>query len=312
MLLPSLTFSLLAALALSIFIKRNPATDPRITIAIFTCLLILPLLNFLPKFYLTLPSTESTLPKTPTSLWILPGIWTLGFLYFGLRGLIDVLSMQRWNRESRLANELPVFQDTLTELHIRRKIDLRIHPRLASPVVSGLIRPRIYLPESSLTWAPDTLKMALLHELGHVQRRDLWMAAMAHIVCVLHWFNPAVWWLRRTFLSQCEYACDAHLLKKGADPKTYAHALCDVAQSASAPPLSLAMAGHVPLLNRIKFLTNSHRRGSITLLALIALTAGSAIAMSVIKITPRKPAPAAPADPEIALRFHANPFPADN
>ena len=308
--LPSLTFSLLAAFALWLFIRRNPATDPRVTVAILALLLILPLLNFLPKHTLTI--AKSPLPSAPTSSYLLPAIWTLGFLISGLRGLIDVLSMQRWNRESRITNDLPIFQQTLSELNITKKVDLRIHPRLTSPVVSGLIRPRIYLPESSTTWSPDTLKMALLHELGHVQRRDLWMATLAHIVCVLHWFNPAVWWLRRTFLSQCEYACDAHLVSKGTDPRIYANALCDVAQSASAPPLSLAMAGHVPLRERIIFLSKGGRRSSLLLTGLILLTASSAIAMSLITLTPQRPDPR-PAQPltETQLRFTADPFPAN-
>lgn len=310
MIIPSLVFSILAAFAMWVFVRRNPATDPRVTVAILSLLLVLPLLNFLPKYAVSIPEESTSSPTT--SPWILSTIWTAGFLFFGLRGLIDVLSMQRWNRESRLANDLPAFQETLSQLGISRRVDLRIHPRLASPVVSGLLRPRIYLPESSTEWSPRTLRMALLHELGHVQRRDLWMATLAHIVCVLHWFNPAVWWLRRTFLSQCEYACDAHLLQKGADPRDYANALCDVAQSASAPPLSLAMAGHVPLRERIIFLSKGGRRGSIILSGLIFLTATSAIAMSMIQLVPRRPEaqPAAPLD-EVALRFSADPFPAD-
>ena len=129
--------------------------------------------------------------------------------------------------------------------------------------------------------------MALLHELGHIQRRDLWMASLAHLACLLHWFNPAVWWLRRTFLAQCEFACDAHLVQHGADPKTYAHALCDVAQSAAAPPLSLAMAGHVPLRERIICLSERQKRGSVLLSSLILLTASSAIAASLIRFVPQ-------------------------
>ncbi|MDF1711836.1 MAG: M56 family metallopeptidase [Akkermansiaceae bacterium] len=310
MLIPSLVFSLLAAFAMWVFVRRNPATDPRVTVAILALLLVLPLLNFLPKYSVTVAgNSESASSPSP---WVFPAIWTVGFLFFGLRGLIDVLSMQRWNRESRLANDLPAFQETLAELGISRRVDLRIHPRLTSPVVSGLIRPRIYLPESSTDWSPQTLKMALLHELGHVQRRDLWMATLAHIVCVLHWFNPAVWWLRRTFLSQCEYACDAHLVEKGTDPRIYANALCDVAQSASAPPLSLAMAGHVPLRERIIFLSRGGRRGSVLLSGLILLTASSAIAMSMIRFVPERAMAPLPAPMnEVDLRFSAAPFPGD-
>ena len=310
MLLPSLVFSILAAFAMWVFVRRNPATDPRVTVAILALLLILPLFNFLPKVAVTV--SENPAPSSTPNPWILPALWTIGFLFFGMRGLIDVLSMQRWNRDSRLANDLPAFKETLAQLNISRRVDLRIHPRLTSPVVSGLIRPRIYLPESSTTWSADTLKMALLHELGHVQRRDLWMATLAHFVCVIHWFNPAVWWLRSTFLSQCEYACDAHLVEKGTDPRVYANALCDVAQSASAPPLSLAMAGHVPLRERIIFLSKGGRRGSIILPCLILLTASSAIAMSIVRFVPQRaePRPAAPID-ETQLRFTADPFPAD-
>lgn len=310
MLIPSLAFSFLAASAMWVFVRRNPATDPRVTVAILALLLILPLLSFFPKYSITIArEADSTSSLSP---WLLQFVWTVGFLFFGLRGLIDVLSMQRWNRESRIANDLPVFQETLSELGISRRVDLRIHPRLISPVVSGLIRPRIYLPESSTNWSPQTLKMALLHELGHVQRRDLWMATLAHIVCVLHWFNPAVWWLRRTFLSQCEYACDAHLVEKGTDPRVYANALCDVAESASAPPLSLAMAGHVPLRERIIFLSRGGKRGSIILSGLIFLTASSAIAMSLVRFVPERATAPLPAPMnEVQLRFNADPFPGD-
>ncbi|MEN8775190.1 MAG: M56 family metallopeptidase, partial [Akkermansiaceae bacterium] len=282
----------------------------RVTVTILALLLILPLLSFFPKYSITIAGEADS--ASSLSPWLLQFVWTVGFLFFGLRGLIDVLSMQRWNRESRLANDLPEFQETLSELGISRRVDLRIHPRLTSPVVSGLIRPRIYLPESSTNWSPQTLKMALLHELGHVQRRDLWMATLAHIVCVLHWFNPAVWWLRRTFLSQCEYACDAHLVEKGTDPRIYANALCDVAQSASAPPLSLAMAGHVPLRERIIFLSRGGKRGSVILSGLIFLTASSAIAMSLVRFVPERATAPLPAPMnEVQLRFNADPFPGD-
>ncbi|MEN8785788.1 MAG: M56 family metallopeptidase [Akkermansiaceae bacterium] len=310
MLIPSLAFSFLAASAMWVFVRRNPATDPRVTVTILALLLILPLLSFFPKYSITIAGEADS--ASSLSPWLLQFVWTVGFLFFGLRGLIDVLSMQRWNRESRLANDLPEFQETLSELGISRRVDLRIHPRLTSPVVSGLIRPRIYLPESSTNWSPQTLKMALLHELGHVQRRDLWMATLAHIVCVLHWFNPAVWWLRRTFLSQCEYACDAHLVEKGTDPRIYANALCDVAQSASAPPLSLAMAGHVPLRERIIFLSRGGKRGSVILSGLIFLTASSAIAMSLVRFVPERATAPLPAPMnEVQLRFNADPFPGD-
>lgn len=321
MLIPSLIFSLLAAAALWISARRNPASDPRITVAVLFLLLILPLLNFVPKIAVTVahPATESSQSIASSNSFFLPALWLLGCLAFAGRSLRDLLAMNQWRKESRPAESTPVFEETLRQLEVTREVRLRIHPQLKSPVVAGLIRPTIYLPEASRQWPPQTLRMALLHELGHIQRRDLWMAVIAQITCILHWFNPAVWWMRRTFLTQCEYACDAHLLKSGADPKTYAHALCDVAQTASTPALSLAMAGHAPLRDRILFLSKK-RRGSVVLPAIVLLTASSAIAMSLVQFVPTlgtsnpgvapEQAPAGDLD-ETELRFTADPFPAD-
>ncbi|MGC6465887.1 MAG: M56 family metallopeptidase [Akkermansiaceae bacterium] len=318
MLVPSLIFSLLAASALWVTARRNPASDPRITVAALLLLLVLPLLSFAPKIAVTVAhSTDgSPISGTSTSSWILPAFWLLGCLFFAFRSLRDVRAMKQWRQQSLPLDQSSEFEETLAQLKVTRKVRLRLHPDLQSPVVAGLLRPTIYLPMSSQKWPPETLRMALLHELGHVQRRDLWMALIAQLTCILHWFNPAVWWMRRTFLTQCEYACDAHLLKSGADPKVYANALCDVASMASTPALSLAMAGHAPLRDRILRLSNK-RRGSIILPGIVFLTATSAIAMSLIRFVPTTSesspdvATPVPGMSEAELRFTANPFPAD-
>lgn len=93
MIIPSLVFSLLAAFAMWVFVRRNPAIDPRVTVAILALLLILPLLNFLPKYSVLVEGSIGN--STSLSPSLLPSIWTLGFLLFGFRALIDVLSMQR-------------------------------------------------------------------------------------------------------------------------------------------------------------------------------------------------------------------------
>ena len=310
MLLPSLVFSLIAACALWITLRKNPAGNPRASGLVLTLLLILPILGFVPKYSVTVSDSVS---QDPPSL-LIPYLWLAGFALFSLKGLRDLLAIQKWRRQSLPAPDLTLFHETLEQLKVRQKVSLQLHPRLNSPVVAGILRPTVYLPKSSSQWSPETLRMAVLHELGHIQRRDLWMASLAHLACLLHWFNPAVWWLRRTFLAQCEFACDAHLVQHGANPQTYAHALCDVAQSAAAPPLSLAMAGHVPLRERIICLSERQKRSSVFLSSLILLTAASATAASLVRFVPRLDiAPSLPKEAieENQLRFQANPFPED-
>ena len=61
---------------------------------------------------------------------------------------------------------------------------------LSAPVLVGLARPRILLPEG-LTG--EKRAYALAHEAAHAKRRDLWYKALLLWVCALHWFNPLVW-----------------------------------------------------------------------------------------------------------------------
>jgi beta-lactamase regulating signal transducer with metallopeptidase domain len=310
MLLPSIIFSIVAALTTWLFVRKNPASDPRLTAAILTLLLVLPLLGFLPKVEIAI-SSETTSSAAPVFSY-LPVFWLGGFLLIGLRLAMDYRSLKCWHRQSRPALDHPHLQEILEEILLPGRVEFRIHPQLNSPVVTGLIQRRIYLPESSASWSRDTTKMAILHELGHLQRGDLWMASLARLTCLLHWFNPAVWWLRRLFHSQCEYACDAHLVRAGADPGIYANALCDVARSSATPPFALAMAGHVPLRDRILVLSRGGRRTSLLLCSLVLLTASSAVALSVVRFSPTASEGfPVPVGEEVELRFTADPFPGD-
>ena len=118
-----------------------------------------------------------------------------------------------------------------------------------APFVAGLFQPMIYLPRHCGRWEKETLRMVLLHELGHVARRDLWTNLAARLACVIYWFNPLVWWLRSKLITQCEFACDARVIAAGTNRDNYANALCDVAEASSLPASAMAMpmAGRTPL-----------------------------------------------------------------
>lgn len=305
MFLPSLLFSLLTAPAIWIMTRRHPARDPRVVAAILFLLILLPALSHLPKISVTLPQAEI---GTPAASWILLA-WLAGFSFFFLKALLDQAAMIRWRKCSTPLGNHALIDECRETLGFDQLVQIHIHPALNSPVVAGLVTPTIYLPESSDRWSEKTLRIALLHELSHVQRRDLWMATLAHLACLLHWFNPTVWWMRRTVLTQCEFACDSHLLSRGADPKTYAHALCDVAEASAHPPLALAMAGHVPLRQRIQHIGSPQTKRSPLFPFFVLVTSASAIAMSLVKFVPEI-LPAYTLH-EIELRFNASPFPGD-
>jgi hypothetical protein len=57
------------------------------------------------------------------------------------------------------------------------------------------------------------LNALLAHELAHVRRRDHWMRLVETGACVLFWWYPAVWWIRRRLRAAEERACDVEVLR---------------------------------------------------------------------------------------------------
>ena len=74
----------------------------------------------------------------------------------------------------------------------------------------GILHPLVLYP---LHRSHEEKQMILGHELIHVKHKDvLWRILMSG-VCILHWFNPLVWWLASEFEYIGEMACDERLLK---------------------------------------------------------------------------------------------------
>lgn len=113
---------------------------------------------------------------------------------------------------------------------------------LSSPALTGLLRPRILLPEGV---EGERRAFALAHEAMHARRRDLWSKALLLWVCALHWFNPLVWLLRRAAERDMEIACDAAVLagRDGEWRRRYGTALLSFVPVGRPAPLTSQFAG---------------------------------------------------------------------
>ena len=83
------------------------------------------------------------------------------------------------------------------------------------PVVNGVLRPQICLPEGidRLLTKPE-LKAVLLHELTHARRRDnlIWLAYEISL-CLL-WFHPLVWITGSRLALYRELSCDESVIQR--------------------------------------------------------------------------------------------------
>ncbi|MBV8818652.1 MAG: M56 family metallopeptidase, partial [Acidobacteriaceae bacterium] len=73
------------------------------------------------------------------------------------------------------------------------RLDILVSKELTLPLTWGLWRPVILLPEASLTWQIERVRLVLAHEYAHIRRLDYLGQIAAHLSCALYWFHPLVW-----------------------------------------------------------------------------------------------------------------------
>ena len=195
-----------------------------------------------PPATVPLPTPSGRSERLPWTAWLLV-CWASGSLLMLCRVALGHLSL--WSLRRRC---VPVtggeWFDLLgrlrEELGLRRRVELLRSPVRAVPMTWGLWRARLLVPGHADSWPPGQRRDVLLHELGHVRRRDCLTQLLPQLACALYWFNPLAWVANRRMQVERERACDDLVLNRGAEPTAYAgHLLASVA---SVPSLRLAGA----------------------------------------------------------------------
>lgn len=221
---------------------------------------------------------------------VLAWIWLLGVFFTAALRLADgrriAASLEKCCRApEEQGRAAKVFERAVKERGIPEgRVALVICPGVESPLLIGLLRPRVVLPREDYPEAQ--LEMIFRHELGHFRSRDLWYKAAALGVACLHWFNPLVWMLARD-LDRCgELWCDRRAtggMTEG-QRRQYGRMLLDVAQGAGGVSLQnaapLAM-NKKELRRRLSLL----RQGSKTTLLERAAAAAMALVVTAVGVS---------------------------
>ena len=165
-------------------------------------------------------------------------------------------------------------------------------PLVRSPMVAGALHPVLLVPAGE---APKGADCMLAHELTHIKRHDVAKKLLLTLVCILHWYNPAVWMLAARAGRDIEEACDAETLhgRDAAYRTAYADALMTAVRQNRGPALTSGFAlSKRQFKQRLAALWDTapkHRgRALLAVLALTACCAGGLVAC--------KPADAGPQD----------------
>jgi beta-lactamase regulating signal transducer with metallopeptidase domain len=112
-------------------------------------------------------------------------------------------------------------------------------PFASSPLLLGVFRPAILLPEQS---GDVPSREILVHELAHLTRRDPAWNALGRIGTALWFFQPLMWLLVRRMVVAAEEVCDDYVLHLGSNRPDYARQLVDIAQQyCSAPAIGVGV-----------------------------------------------------------------------
>ena len=108
---------------------------------------------------------------------------------------------------------------------------LRVCSRLRHPVVTGLLRPTILIPESldRADADPEPLRLSLLHEIAHAERSDHWFSTLASIAQTIWFFLPHLWWIRSRLLIDQEFLADRDAADRYGTSSEYASSLLSLA-----------------------------------------------------------------------------------
>lgn len=105
-----------------------------------------------------------------------------------------------------------LLQQVTETLRMKRKINLYKSELIKSPMLIGLLKPVIFLPENRLN--QDNLESVFKHELIHLKRLDLWYKWLIQLTVCIHWFNPIVYIMRKKISILCELSCDEAVAMK--------------------------------------------------------------------------------------------------
>lgn len=217
----------------------------------------------------TAPAAASAVRTIPVTA-LLSALWLFGVLAAALvQGGGYLLARRRLLRDARpdLEAEAQAGQ-TAASLGLKRAVPVRRSRQVRTPMVLGLLRPVLLLPEGQ-----EVDEVVLCHELTHLKRLDLAYKALLVAACWLHWFNPLVWWMSRAASENLELCCDDDVAagRDAAFRRKYGELLLSTAEEKPGPTLSSRFGGSKQAMkDRLTNLFVKKKRGR--LLACAAVT----------------------------------------
>ena len=219
-----------------------------------------------------LPAAAAPAQESGPGLWrVLGAVWLAGAAVLVLRELACYLRLRR----------------TLA-LACRTPDGAYSCPAVGAPFTLGLLRPRVYLPDSLQGPARAAV---LRHEQAHIRRRDPLTKPLFYLVACLHWWNPLVWLAFSRFELAMEYACDEAAIRALSPARRALYCESLLRFAVGGPRAGCLAFGQRGVQRRIRHLLGYRRPAAVRLGLCLA---GAFLAATVCLAAPRQQQAALP------------------
>ena len=198
--------------------------------------------------------------------WCFLMLYIVGVLLLFIRFGAQLTSMQRLIRQS-----IHEFYDDFTLVN---------NPSVKSPF--SFFAWVVLNPDQH---SPNELEQILRHERVHVRQRHSVDMLGAELICIIFWFNPAVYLFRHLLRQTLEFSADQGVLGEGVDAKAYQYSLVKVSMTAQQSMLANQFSGpnlqqRIRVMNRQRSKQVVHLRYPVILLILFSVAFGCQLAVN--------------------------------
>lgn len=239
-----------------------------------------------------LPIVQKSLPNAVNNGEVVQGrnfmdLFNQYSLYLWLLGVIIALTVNltgyaRFLKYLKGANIPATSRENemlVTLLRGRRKVRLFRNRFLSTPMLIGVARPYIIIPD--VNFSETQLKNILLHEIVHLRRFDIGVKWLTMIASVVHWFNPLMYFIKKQINNSCELACDEAVIKNlsPSEKQAYGDTLISVVAQYKYPSgiLQVTMCEEKKGLKERLLAIMNHSRKSRGIIILSAILLGGVI-----------------------------------
>lgn len=176
-------------------------------------------------------------------LWLVGAIGVLAVGLIGYRRNMRIVGINATAPDRVLQASIA---EAAREAGLKRAPQTMISPDVASPAVTGFMRPVLLLPAGFPEgFSAAETRLILLHEFTHLKRCDLPLNWLMCVLQAMHWFNPLLWFAFARMRADRELACDARVLSIDATDRRaeYGGALLKLQCAAPGRALSLGFVG---------------------------------------------------------------------